>query len=192
MGGASPLLWLACALGAAGVGALRRAWSLPRRSATANGAGWGLLALSALIAGLAEGAWGMSVAALTTMLAAFAALAIAAWRSPPARAKASNRRAGMLPEAGEPRRIGRRVATFLLVIVAGLVASIALALALRGLGGALGWSEANANVLALYSVPVTWAVLAFVLLMQQSRRSQVLTLLMCCVPALPVLLNGAL
>ena len=73
----------------------------------------------------------------------------------------------MLPEAGEPRRIGRRAGTFLLVIVAGFAVSVGLGLAVRGLGGVLGWSEANANTLALYSVPVTWSVLAFVLLMQE-------------------------
>ena len=191
MAGAAPLLWVAAVLGVAGVAALRFAWSLPRRSPAANAVGWGLLSIAAVGAWLAEGAWGVTIAALCAMLAALAVLAVAGIRAPAGKAKASNRRVGMLPEAGEPRRIGRRAGTFLLVIVAGFAVSVGLGLAVRGLGGVLGWSEANANTLALYSVPVTWSVLAFVLLMQEKRRSQVLTLLACCVPAIPVLLSGA-
>lgn len=184
------MLWLSVALGVAGVGALRYAWSLPRRSPIANGIGWALLGLAAVLAAAADGAWGVSVAALGAMLAAFAILAVAGFRSPEKQAKGSNRRVGMLPEAGEPRRIGRRVVTFLLVIVAGFAVSVGLGLAVRGLGGVLGWSESNANVVALFSVPVTWSVLATVLLMQHSRRRQVLTLLVCCVPVLPVIVSG--
>ncbi len=190
MAGGAPLLWFAAGLGVAGVGALRYAWSLPRRSPMMNGIGWGLLVLSSVGAGLAEGAWGVSVAALCATLAAFAMLTVAGIRSPARQAKGSSRRAGMLPERGEPRRIGRRAGTFLLTIVAGFAVSIGLALAIRGLGGVLGWSEANANVLALFSVPVTWSILVYVLLMQQSRHSQIATLLACCVPILPVLLSG--
>lgn len=191
MGGAAPLLWVAAALGVAGVAVLRFAWSLPRRSPAANGVGWGLLALSAIGAWLAEGAWGATIAALCATLAAFVILAEAGIRSPAGRAKASNRRVGMLPQAGEPRQIGRRVGTFLLVIVAGFAVSVGLGLAVRGLGGLLDWSETNANVLALYSVPMAWSVLAFVLLMQNNRRNQIVTLLACCVPILPVLMSGA-
>lgn len=190
MVGASPILWLAAALGVAGIGVLRHAWARPRRSRAANGIGWGLLALSSLGAGMTDGAWGISVAALCAMFAAFAVLAVAGIRSPEKRGRASSRRVGMLPEQGEPRRIGRRTVTFLLTIVVGFAVSVGLGLAVRGLGGLLGWSEANANVLALFAVPVVWSVLVFVLLMQDTRRSQVLTLLACCVPVLPVLLSG--
>ena len=190
MAGGTPLLWVAAAFGVAGVAALRFAWSLPRRSPAANAVGWGLLALSAVGAGVAEGAWGVTIAALCATLAAFVFLAVAGIRAPAGKAKASNRRVGMLPEAGEPRRIGRRFGTFVLVIVVGFAVSVGLGLVVRGLGGLLGLSEANVNVLALYSVPVAWAVLAFVLLMQNNRRSQALTLLACCVPAIPVLLSG--
>jgi len=76
MAGAAPLLWVAAALGVAGVLALRFAWSLPRRSPAANAAGWGLLALSTVGAWLAEGAWGATIAALCAMLAAFTLLGI--------------------------------------------------------------------------------------------------------------------
>lgn len=192
MAGAAPLLWIAAALGVAGVAALRFAWSLPRRSAAWNGTGWGLLALSAVGAGAAEGAWGIAVAALLAMAAAAVLLAIAAIRSPHRHASASNRRVGLLPEGAEPRRIGRRFGTFALVILAGFAAAVALAMGVRGLGGLLGWSEANANALALFATPIAWAVLATVLLMQTRRRSQIATLALCYLPVLPVLLSGAL
>lgn len=185
------LMWIAALLGAGGVAVLRYAWSLPRRSPSANAAGWSLLALSSLTAGMAEGAWGVAIAALCTTLAAFAVLTVAGIRSSAGRAKSSNRRVGMLPEQGEPRRIGRRAGTFALTIVAGFAVSIGLALAIGWVGRLLGWSEANANVIALFSVPLTWSVLVFVLLMQQTRRSQIAILLACCVPVLPVLLSGA-
>jgi hypothetical protein len=192
MGGASPLLWLAAAFGVAGVGVLRLAWSLPRRSPAANAAGWGLLFAAAIGAALAHGAWGVSVVAILAMAAAMIALAVAGARSPQGRAAASNRRVGMLPEGAEPRRIGRRLGTFALVILAGAVVSVGLAAAIRGLGGMLGWHEANANALALFTTPLAWAVLCTVLLMQTQRRSQVLTLALCALPVLPVLLTGAL
>lgn len=191
MNGASSLLWLSAAFGVAGVGVLRFAWSLPKRSAMWNAAGWGLLFASVLGAALADGAWGIAVAAIFTMTAAMIALSVAGARSPSGRAAASNRRVGMLPEAGEPRRIGRRFGTFGLVIVAGLAVSIGLAVAMRGLGGMLGWHEANSNALALFTVPLVWAVLCTVLLMQTRRRNQVLTLVLCSLPILPVLLTGA-
>lgn len=192
MGEASPLLWLAVAFGVAGVGVLRFAWSLPKRSATGNAAGWGLLFAAAIGAALADGAWGMSVAAILAMATAMIALAIAGARSPAGRAAASNRRVGMLPEGTEPRRIGRRLGTFGLVMIAGFVVSVGLAAAMRGLGGLLGWDEANANALALFTVPLAWAVLCTVLLMQTRRRDQIVTLVLCALPTLPVLLSGAL
>ena len=192
MTAASPLLWLAAALGVAGVGMLRFAWSLPGRSPTLNAAGWGLLLASLVGAALAEGAWGVSVAAMFAMGAAMIALAVAGALAPGGREKASNRRVGMLPEGREPRRIGRRFGTFGLVIVAGLAVSVGLALAVRGLGAVLGWHEANANTLALFTVPLAWAIVCTVMLMQTSRRSQVLTLVLCGLPLVPVLLTGAL
>ena len=192
MGEASPLLWIAAALGAAGVVVLRRAWALPKRSAGWNAAGWGLLSISTVAAARAEGAWGIALAAMVAMGAALVALALAGLQSPPGRAPVSNRRVGLLPEAGEPKRIGRRFGTLGLVILAGLLVSIALATAVRGLGGLLGWHEANSNALALFAVPVLWAVLCTVLLMQTRRRDQLVTLLVCALPVVPVLLTGAL
>lgn len=186
------MLWTGVVSALLGIALLRHAWSLSRRSPAWNGAGWTALGGAAGLAAAAEGAWGVSVAALASMAAALVTLAVAGILSPKGRTKASNRRAGMLPEAGEPRRIGRRVVTFLLTVVGGLVVSVGLGLAARWLGDLLGWSEANANVAALYTVPVVWALLVFVLLMQEKRRSQVLTLLACCLPAMPMLAGGSL
>ena len=78
---------------------------------------------------------------------------------------------------------------FALVMIGGALVSVALAAAVRGLGGLLGWHEANANALALFTVPLGWAALCTVLLMQTRRRSQLLTLVSC---ALLALLLGAL
>lgn len=189
MSGAALLLWVACALAVAGVALLRFAWSLPHRSAAWNGAGWAALAGAVLCGWWSAGAWGASVVALVAMAAAFVALSVAGWRSPPGRATGSNRRAGMLPEPGEPRRIGRRLVTFLVVIPGGLLASLAVALAVRGLVIASGWNEADANVSGLFAVPLVWAIVSTLLLMQ-ARRRQALTLLVCGLAGAPFILSG--
>ena len=182
---------LAALAGVAGVAVLRLAWSRKQRSAALNGAGWALLGGAAVAGAAAEGAWGVAVASLFAMGAAFVALAAAGLRSPARSATASNRRVGMLPEAGEPRRIGLRAGTFLLTIVAGFAVAIGLGLALRELGLLLGWSETNANVAAMFCVPLAWTALVFALLMQERRRTQIATLLACSLPVVPVLLSGA-
>ena len=192
MGGASPWLWLADALGVAALCLLRFAWSLPKRSVSLNASAWAALAVAVVIAWYAEGAWGAAIVGLVTIAASFLALGIAGATAPAGRASVSNRLAGMLPQGNEPRRIGRRIGTFLLVIAGGLLASIGLAVAVRGMGGALGWNEANAFVLALFTVPIAWAILASVMLMQTSRRNQIVTLLVCCLPAVPPLLTGVI
>jgi hypothetical protein len=185
------LLILASGSAVGGIALLRLAWSRKQRSHALNGAGWALLLLGVVTGGAAAGAWGIAVVSIFAMGAASVALAVAGVGSPPGRTKASNRRVGLLPEQGEPRRIGRRVATFLLTIVAGFAVSVCLGLAMRGLGELLGWSETNANVAALFTVPVAWSVLIFVLLMQERRRSQIATLVVCSLPVLPVLISGA-
>jgi hypothetical protein len=185
------LIWIAAALGIAGVAALRLAWAQANRSPGLNSVGWLLLAAGAITGGGAAGAWGVAVASLFPMGLALLLLGIAAMRSPAGKTKASNRRVNMLPEVGEPRRIGRRIGTFLIVVVAGLVSSIALAVAIRAAGSAIGWSEADAIALAFFSVPLVWSILAFVLLMQQSRKTQTWTLLGTAAPVIPFLLTGA-
>ena len=186
---ATALLWIAAGAGAGGVATLRYAWSLEQRSAAWNGAGWGALVLAAILAAVAAGAWGVAIVGLAATACALALLGEAASRSPPGRAEGSKRRAFLLPEGGEPRRLGRRFVTFLLVMVAGWAVAIGIALSLRGIGMAIGWGEANANVAALFAVPIVWGILACALLMQSRRRTQLATLLVCCVPAAPMLMG---
>lgn len=186
-----PLVWAGAGLGAAGVAALRIAWAQERRSLLINTIGWLLLVAGAVAGGAGAGAWGAAVASLFPMGLALMLLAFAAARSPAGRTKASNRRAGMLPEANEPKRIGRRTGTFLIVVAGGLAASIALGIAIRAAGSAIGWSEANAIAAAFFAVPLVWGILAAVLLMQTSRRAQGWTLLAAAGPVLPFLLTGA-
>lgn len=185
-----PLTLLACALGAAAILVLRHAWALPARVPAWNALGWGLMAAGTIAAWRGDGAWGLAVAMLVATGTAFALLAHAGATTPPRPAKASNRRAGMLPQGGEPWRIGRRIATFLIVTLGGLVAAIGLGVAVRGAGVAAGWHESDANVLALFVVPVAWGVLATVLTMQARRRAQLATLAACGAAVLPILLAG--
>jgi hypothetical protein len=124
------LLIAAATSGAGGGALLRYAWALPRRSPRWTGAGWGLFALSLTCGWKAAGAWGASIAALFGMSMALLLLGYAAATAPrPTNAKASNRRVGALPESGEPWRLGRRIGTFLIVMVAALIVALGLALA---------------------------------------------------------------
>ncbi|MDG5487787.1 hypothetical protein NYR55_04010 [Sphingomonas sp. BGYR3] len=185
------LVWLAALLGATGVGGLRLAWSYAQRSAGWVGAGWGLIAASAVVAWHGAGAWGVAVAALVAMATALVALGVAALRSPPGRKTAFDRRTVVQSSSCDPMRIGRRLATFLITVPGGFLSALALGLALRGAGLILGWGEANATVAALFAVPISWAVLATILLMQPRRRGQALTLLGCAVLGAPFMLGIA-
>lgn len=171
---------------------LRLSWAQPRRSPSLNAAGWLFLAVSVASGWAIAGAWGVTVLSLWAMAAAFVALAFAAWKSPPARRKASNRRAGMLPEIGEPVRFGRRIATFLIVVLAGMVSAIALGIATRWISLLTGASEANANVLALFVVPLGWTVLTFLILMTDNRKRQLAILAAAFATAIPSLASGSL
>ena len=173
------------------VAVLRVSWGQKGRSAALNAAGWGF-ALAALILGwTAAGAWGASVVALWAMGAACAVLAWEGFRSPATRAKASKRRAGMMPEGPAPLQIGARLTTFTLVAIVALLSSIAFAVGVRWLAAAMGAGEANANVLALFATPVVWTVLAFMLLMTASRKRQIVYLAITASAALPAILVGA-
>lgn len=175
----------------AGVGVLRWSWSHKTRVTALNMLGWGLLLLAAALGGVQAGAWGVAVASLIAMLAAALLLCWAALTSPQGRNKATRRRANVLPDGGEPLRLGGRALTFAVVVIGGLAAAIALGVALRVAALAIGWAEADAIAFALVSVPVTWGILATMLLMQHPRRAQYLTLLAAGVPLLPALLAGS-
>ena len=172
MTGASPLSWIGIAAIIVAVLQLRRAWGLPRRSAVQNAIGWALMLAGAALALAGDGAWGLAVASLGGMTTAALLIAQAGWMSPRSKARSSDRRAHMLSEKGEPRHIGRRLLTFLLVVPLGFAASLLAALGARALAGMAGWSDADGNVMALLLLPVFWGILAFLLLMLPSRREQ--------------------
>lgn len=185
------LIIAAGASAAGGSAALRFAWSLPRRSIGWNAAGWGLFALAALLGWLGAGAWGTAVASLFGMGAALLLLAHAAMTTrAPAGAKASNRRAGALPERGEPWRLGRRIVTFLISGPAAMIVSVGLALAARGLLVWSGAGEANANVASFFVMPLGWALLAFLLLMEVRRARQWRLLALAAAPGAAAMLSG--
>lgn len=168
-----PLLTLAGATAiVAAVLQLRRAWGLPRRSAAANGIGWGLLLVGAVMALAGDGAWGLAVASLAGMTSAAILLAHAGWTAPKGKGRASDRKAHMLPEQGEPSHLGRRLLTFLITVPLAFAVSLLAALGARALAGMAGWSDADGNAMALLLLPLLWGILAFWLLMLPRRRAQ--------------------
>lgn len=172
MSSAAPLVWIGVAATVAAVLQLRRAWALPRRSAVQNGIGWTLMLAGTALALAGDGAWGLAVASLGGMIVAALLLAHAGWTAPPGKGRASDRKAHMLPEKGEPRRIGRRLLTFLLTVPLAFAASLLVALGARALAGLAGWNDADGNAMALLLLPLLWGILAFWLLMQTHRRTQ--------------------
>lgn len=186
------LLVAAAFAGFSGVGVLRVAWARPNRSLPLNLTGWLLMLGGAVCGWAAAGAWGTAVAALFPMGAALLLLAIAAFTSTPSKLKASNRRAGLLPERSEPMRIGGRLLTFALVGVLAAMLGSGIAVALGALLLLMGMSEANAYALALQLMPLIWAALAFAVMMQPSRRGQFKVLAFASVPVWPALAAGVL
>lgn len=171
--------------------ALRRAWSLPRRSPAWNGVGWGLFGLGAVLGWVGAGAWGTAMAALSGMATALLFLAYAATTAPAAaNARASNRRVGALPEGSERWRLGRRIGTFLIVVLAASIVSVGLAIAARSLLAWSGAGEADANVASFYVMPLAWALLAFLVLMEESRARQWRLLALSAVPGLVAVVAG--
>jgi hypothetical protein len=184
------LLIAAGASAACGSAALRFAWSLPKRSPVWNSVGWGLFALGTVLAWLSAGAWGTAVASLFGMAAALLLLAYAAGTAPATTNKASNRRAGVLPEGGEPRRIRRRIVTLLIVVLVAMIVSVGLALAARGLVVWAGAGEANATVTSFFVMPLAWTLLAFAVLMEERRAKQWRMLAMSAVPGVVAVIIG--
>jgi hypothetical protein len=186
------MLFLAGTISAiAAVLVLRFSWARPGRSRLLNAAGWLLLALSIAAGWAFAGAWGVSIISLWAMVTAFVILAYAACKSPSAKRKPSNRRAGILPEAGEPFRLAGRLTTFLLIVLSGMVSSVALAIATRWIALLIGASEANANVLALFAAPLGWTILAFLVLMTDSRKRQLAIIAIPVASAIPALVSGS-
>jgi hypothetical protein len=184
------LLIAAGASAACGSAALRFAWSLPKRSPAWNSAGWGLFALGVVLGWVSAGAWGTAVASLFGMAAALLILAYAAGSAPTTTNKASNRRAGALPESGEPWQLGRRIVTFLIVVLVAMIVSVGLALAARGLVAWSGAGDANANVASFFVMPLAWTLLAFAVLMEERRAKQWRLLAMSAVPGIVAVIIG--
>lgn len=172
MSSTAPLVWIGAAATVAAVLQLRRAWSLPRRSAMQNGIAWAMMFAGAALALAGDGAWGLAVASLFGMAAAAVLLAHAGWTAPKGRGRASDRKAHMLPEKGEPLAMGHRLLTFLLTVPLAFVAALLTALGVRALAGMAGWSDADGNAMTLLLVPLLWGILAFWLLMLPHRRAQ--------------------
>lgn len=175
----------------AGVAMLRWAWQLSKRSIAANSIAWSMIAAGCILGWAGEGAWGASLAVLSGMTVAGILLMVAALRSPAGKAVASNRRVGMLPERGEPLRLWRRIYTFVIVALLAGLASISVAILINAMGIMAGMEAADRTATALLLMPLVWAVLAFVLLMQATRKKQILTLLICCLSAIPAFVAGA-
>ncbi len=170
---------------------LRRAWSLPRRSLGWNAIGWCLFGLGITLGWIAGGAWGSTIATIGGIGAALLLLAHAAVTAPPATgARASNRRVGALPEGREPFRLGRRIVTFLMVVLAAMIVALGLGLAARGLLAWSGAGEANANVASFFLMPVAWAMLAFFLLLEEERARQWRLLALAAAPGMLALAAG--
>lgn len=172
MSSTAPLVWFGAATIVAAVLQLRRAWRLPRRSAVQNGIAWALMLAGMILALAGDGAWGLALVSLFGMVAAALLLAYAGWTAPASKARASDRKAHMLPETGEPRHIGRRLLTFLITVPLAFAASLLAALGARALAELAGWSDADGNAMTLLLLPLIWGVLAFWLLMLPHRRAQ--------------------
>jgi hypothetical protein len=172
------LILTAAAAAAASVGLLRYAWSLARRSMALNAIGWGLLLLALVLGAMSDGAWGMAVVSAVATAVAMAVLAHAAITAPPARVAASNRRANMLPEGKEPKRIGERFLTFLITVPLAFIVSVLIGMASRIAAAGAGLHEADSNALMLLIVPLVWTLLATVLLVWPVRRMQFAVLLL--------------
>ncbi|GGO97856.1 hypothetical protein [Stakelama pacifica] len=179
MAGADFLVIAGSAAAAASILVLRVAWSRSRRSIAINLSAWTLMLAGAVLAGLGYGAWGVSVAGLAATAAAFMLLAIAAIRSPKGRAEAPRRRAHVLSARGEPMHLLRRFATFLLTVPGAAIVSVLIAMVARQ--ASEGSGEGNANMIAVYAMPLVWAVLMSAMLMQERQRARIVTLI---VPAL--------
>lgn len=166
-----PLIWVGTLLAALSIVGLRLAWRLPRRSRIANAACWLLLAAGLVCGAVAAGAWGVAVASLGAMGAAMLCLAHALLIAPPDRPRPIPRRTADR-QGGSVREIARRTGTFLLVVPGALVAALAFCLGLSALFRLAGGSEANANALALFALPLVWMGLATLMLLTGRRGVQ--------------------
>jgi hypothetical protein len=185
-------LFVAALAGTAGVGLLHTAWSRKQRSQAMNLAGWSLILGAAMYGATFAGAWGIAVAALFPMAGAFVLLAIAAIRSQPSKARAARSRDNARTVERSPMRLAGRGLTFVLVAVLAAAVGLGIATAAGGLVLLGGAGKSDAYATALFTMPLAWGVLAFLLLMQPHRRGQAKVLALASIPTWPCLAAGIL
>lgn len=186
------MMVLGALAGVSGTGVLRLSWGREKRSAILNAIGWGLLVVSTAAGWAYAGAFGIAVASLWAMTAAFALLSVAASRDPAPQAKGAHRRESVLLEQGEPRHLSRRITTFSIVILGGLAMAIALGIMTRWAALLGRASEADANVLAFFAVPFAWAILTFLLLMTPDRKRQLMIIAGSILASVPAIAHGSM
>jgi hypothetical protein len=162
------MIWAGTFLAILSIAVLHYAWRRPRRVTALNSLAWGLLLLGLVLGGVADGAWGVTVAALAATATALALLVPDALTARPQPQRGSERRANMLPERA-PLRLGRRASTFVLTVPAALIVAVLLSVGAHALAGLAGWHPADSVVLALMLMPLLWAILATLVLM--TRRA---------------------
>ena len=174
----------------AGVGVLRASWSRPQRSRAMNVAGWSLLLGAALYGSALGGAWGIAVVALSPMSGALALLAIAAFRSPPAKLRSADRRNDRGASERAPTLLRARSLTFVIVAIVAAILGMGIATASGALALLGGAAKSDAYATTLFMMPLAWGVLAFALLMQPHRRAQLKVLAFASLPTWPCLAAG--
>lgn len=175
-------------IAAVGVVLLRFSWSRPRRSIPINLAGWLALLAGVAAGSVAAGAWGAAVVSLMPMALACTLLAASAFASRPNKRSAgdrSNRRS----ITKSPLRLGSRLLTFVLVVVAALIVALGLGLATSQSILLAGGGKSNAYAGALFMMPIAWAVLAYAIVLNE-RRTQFKILAAASLPVLPCLAQG--
>ena len=168
------LIWLAGALAVMGIALLRMSRGRPGRAAGLNALGWAALAIGVVIGGAVAGAWGIAVTSLFAVGTAIAILAKAVFEHPRRQRPARPLRETEALNGVGGTRIGQALATFAIAGPLALVVSVLFALAARLALIAAGAGEANGNVAVLGLVPLVWPILAFVLLITQTRGKQLL------------------
>lgn len=158
-------------LAAAGVLLVRAGWPAKARG---RGplliGGWSAIAVSLVVMGWRDGAWGVTMSAVVAMVVAHGPLAVAALE------KGKKAKVERAPRETDPTvtlspggwlGVGRRVTIFLLVVPFGAVVAMLFALAVLGGVRAVGWHDVNSTPLGFLLWPIAWALLATWMLMYE-------------------------
>lgn len=171
MTGGGTLLLCVTAM-AAGVLSLRAGWGRSRGRLFVA-AGWALIltGLGALAA--ADGAWGLSIAAIVATLTACVVLAQAALASTPPATERAVRTAAptVLLRPGGAEGVLRRLAVFILVVPVACGASVLVALTFQAATRGAGWLESDSTALGLLLFPIVWAILVTLLMLKPGPKA---------------------